>query len=171
MDTKSKLDDVLKPGLKLVFCGTAAGTRSAAIGAYYAGKGNKFWKVLAEVGLTRPQLKPEEFGLLPDSGIGLTDLVKGQAGMDKALSKDGFDVEALKAKLRANRPAVVCFNGKRAAKEFFRVDDIEYGKGPDCPDLPGITFFVAPSTSGAAGKFWCMDKWMELARLVKTAAR
>lgn len=30
------LPDVLKPGLKVVFCGTAAGNRSATNGAYYA---------------------------------------------------------------------------------------------------------------------------------------
>lgn len=31
------LDDLLVPNLRLVFCGTAAGTRSAAQRAYYAG--------------------------------------------------------------------------------------------------------------------------------------
>lgn len=167
MESQPKLRDLLQPGLKLVFCGTAAGNRSAAIGAYYAGKGNKFWKILAEVGLTEEQFKPEDFEQLSAHGIGFTDLVKGQAGMDKGLSKDGFDIDALKAKLRTYRPAFVCFNGKRAAKEFFRVDDIEYGKGSDCPDLPGITFFVAPSTSGAAGKFWCAETWRDLAEIVK----
>ena len=31
------LSDLLQPGLRLVFCGTAAGAVSAAKGAYYAG--------------------------------------------------------------------------------------------------------------------------------------
>lgn len=47
----SVLPDVLKPDLKIVFCGTAAGRESAARGAYYAGSGNSFWKTLHEVGL------------------------------------------------------------------------------------------------------------------------
>jgi double-stranded uracil-DNA glycosylase len=29
--------------LKVVFCGTAAGTQSAQAGTYYAGRGNYFW--------------------------------------------------------------------------------------------------------------------------------
>ena len=37
------LPDVLQPDLKVVFCGTAAGTQSAQAGTYYAGRGNYFW--------------------------------------------------------------------------------------------------------------------------------
>jgi G:T/U-mismatch repair DNA glycosylase len=59
------LDDLLEPGLTIVFCGTAAGLRSAALAQYYAGPGNQFWKVLAQVGLTPRQLSPHEYGLLP----------------------------------------------------------------------------------------------------------
>lgn len=36
------LDDVICEKLKVVFCGTAVGNRSAKLGAYYAGRGNKF---------------------------------------------------------------------------------------------------------------------------------
>jgi TDG/mug DNA glycosylase family protein len=39
----TKLPNVLGPGLDVVFCGTAAGDRSAAFGCYYAGPGNKFY--------------------------------------------------------------------------------------------------------------------------------
>jgi len=39
------LKDLLAPGLKIVFCGTAAGEVSAARGEYYAGRRNKFWSV------------------------------------------------------------------------------------------------------------------------------
>lgn len=76
------LTDLLRPGLDLVFCGTAAGTDSARRQAYYAGPGNKFWRTLYRTRLTPRQLEPEEFILLPEFGIGLTDLVKGKAGMD-----------------------------------------------------------------------------------------
>ena len=36
------LPDLIKPGLKIVFCGTAAGTVSAKRGAYYAHPQNRF---------------------------------------------------------------------------------------------------------------------------------
>ena len=37
----SVLPDVLAPGLRIVFCGTAVGVTSAQLGAYYARPGNK----------------------------------------------------------------------------------------------------------------------------------
>jgi TDG/mug DNA glycosylase family protein len=55
------LDDLLRPGLRIVICGTAAGERSAKLGAYYAGPGNKFWRTLHKVGLTPRALIPAEF--------------------------------------------------------------------------------------------------------------
>lgn len=55
------LPDMLQPGLRVVFCGTAAGTASARAGAYYAGPGNAFWATLHSTGLTPVQLSPAEF--------------------------------------------------------------------------------------------------------------
>jgi len=59
------LPDVLRPGLRVVFCGTAAGAKSAQVRAYYAGPGNQFWATLSRVGLTRRRLAPREYGDLP----------------------------------------------------------------------------------------------------------
>ena len=41
------LQDVLKPKLDIVFCGSAVGAVSAVKQAYYAGPGNKFYAILA----------------------------------------------------------------------------------------------------------------------------
>jgi TDG/mug DNA glycosylase family protein len=76
-----KLEDVLDHGLKVVFCGTAAGTVSAELGQYYAGPGNKFWKTLHRIGLTDRELEPAEFRTLLAKGIGFTDVVKARSGM------------------------------------------------------------------------------------------
>jgi hypothetical protein len=35
----------------MVICGTAVGTASALAGAYYAGRGNRFWTILLQTGL------------------------------------------------------------------------------------------------------------------------
>ena len=53
--------DLLRPGLRIVFCGTAAGTVSAARGAYYAHPQNRFWSALHASGSTPRLLQPEEF--------------------------------------------------------------------------------------------------------------
>ena len=168
MDDQHKLPDVLRPGLRLVFCGTAAGTKSAAVGAYYAGPGNQFWRVLATTGLTPRQLAPAEFTSLPDFGIGLTDMSKLESGMDNQLTSDAFDVDAMRAKLAHYQPRIVCFNGKKAAQVFFARDDMNYGPQPAtfCPNLPNIKFFIAPSTSGAGRRYWDEGRWVELKMIV-----
>ena len=67
----SVLPDVLQPGLKVVFCGTAVGNRSAAVGEYYAGRGNQFWRILHLTGLTPRLLEPREYMRLLEYGLGL----------------------------------------------------------------------------------------------------
>ena len=80
MSSTQPLPDLLAPNLKLVICGSAAGQKSADVGHYYAGPGNALWRTLFEIGLTPRELKPEEWQQLLEFGIGLTDLVKDQAG-------------------------------------------------------------------------------------------
>ena len=80
------LPDVLEMGLRIVFCGSAAGTASARAGAYYAGPGNKFWDVLHATGLTPRRLAPASFRTLPRYGLGLTDLCKRQSGPDTGIA-------------------------------------------------------------------------------------
>ena len=70
------LPDLLKENLKIVFCGTAAGNKSAERKAYYAGAGNLFYPTLASCDLTPRILKPQEFPELLNYQIGLTDLAK-----------------------------------------------------------------------------------------------
>jgi TDG/mug DNA glycosylase family protein len=161
------LEDLLIPDLLVVFCGTAAGTRSAAIKQYYAGHGNRFWEVLATTKLTPRLLQPSDYMLLPQFGIGLTDIVKGQAGNDVDIAFHSADGGSLRDKLVRYKPRYLCFNGKRAAQEFFRTKRIRYGvqEGSIGPTV----LFVAPSTSGMARGSWDARVWRQLARLVRAA--
>jgi TDG/mug DNA glycosylase family protein len=162
------LDDVLIPGLKLVVCGTAAGVVSATRGEYYAGPGNKFWPTLHEVGLTSRRLAPREYRELLSFGIGLTDVTKGQAGSDASIDFRLSDPEDLRLKLHRFAPAVLAFNGKKAAEIFLGQRRVETGLQPG--SVGSTRLFVAPSTSGAANGYWSIDEWRELARLVRGAA-
>src|SRR3954463_2256680 len=110
------LPDILQPGLRLVFCGTAAGTASAKARAYYAGPGNSFWATLHEVGLTPEQLKPAEFARLTELGIGLTDICKVRHGSDDEVGTAESDAPGLEQKIAAAEPATLAFNGKNAAR-------------------------------------------------------
>lgn len=166
------LPDLLGPGLRLVICGSAAGTVSALRGAYYAGPSNKFWPTLAAIGLTPRLLQPEEFPLMLGFGIGLTDLAKHASGPDAAIRRDHYDPEGLAARIRACRPGMLAFNGKRAAATFLDVKGtaLPFGKGPDLPDFPSI--FILPSTSGLASRSWDAAYWHRMAEAanLQTAA-
>ncbi len=164
-ESEPKLPDVLRSGLKIVFCGSAAGAVSARAGAYYAGPGNKFWDVLHRTGLTPRRLAPAEFPLLPEFGIGLTDMAKHYAGADAGIRRSHDDPAALAAKIARFRPAILAFNGKRAAKAFVG-GDIGYGRLDLTPD--GTVLFVLPSTSGAAARYWDEDPWQTVATLSRS---
>lgn len=155
------LPDVLRPGLRVVFCGTAASAASARARAYYAGPGNAFWATLHSIGLTPARLRPAEFERLPDLGIGLTDICKVLHGSDEEVGTVEFDVAGLEARIAAAEPANLAFNGKNAARGALE-RDVDYG--PQDERIGGATVWVLPSTSGAARRFWDIEPWRELAR-------
>jgi TDG/mug DNA glycosylase family protein len=158
------LPDVLAPNLRVVFCGTAAGTRSAREGAYYAHPGNYFWRTLFEIGLTPRKLSPHEFPCVLEFGVGLTDLAKLHYGADHELPRDAFDAAALKRKIARSKPRIIAFTSKNAAFGCFgRV--LRYGEQD--MRLAHSHVFVLPSPSGQARKFWDIRPWRELAEAVK----
>ncbi len=154
------LPDVLRAGLALVFCGTAAGRRSAAEGAYYAHPGNLFWRALFETGLTPRLLAPSEFMQLPGCGIGLTDLAKHHAGNDNELPRDAFDRAALISKIERHQPGIVAFTSKNAARAAL-ARPVDYGEQIEV--IGNTRVFVLPSPSGQARGHWRIEPWQQLA--------
>jgi TDG/mug DNA glycosylase family protein len=154
------LPDLLRPDLRVVFCGTAAGTASARAKAYYAGPGNAFWKTIYTVGLTPVQLKPAEFGRLPEFGIGLTDICKVLHGSDEEVGTVEFDIDGLRARIAEAEPANLAFNGKNAARGALE-RDVRFG--PQEEQIGGAAVWVLPSTSGAARRYWDIGPWGQLA--------
>jgi len=150
--------------LRLVFCGSAAGTRSAQARAYYAGPGNLFWEVLHRIGLTKRKFVPREYPLLINCRIGLTDMVKKRVGNDGDLAPADFQPTLFRAKIQHYRPLAVGFNGKRAAREFYG-RPVQYGLQAEGIDSTAV--FVLPSTSGAARGFWDEAHWVGLVEWLK----
>jgi TDG/mug DNA glycosylase family protein len=157
------LPDLLRPGLDLVFCGTAAGRRSAEQAAYYAHPGNLFWRALHAVALTPRLFAPAEYPQLPALGIGLTDLAKHHVGNDDELPRDAFDAAALRERIERHAPRVLAFTSKAAARAALgRAADYglqEERYGP-------TQLFVLPSPSGQARGHWDLAPWRALAALV-----
>lgn len=157
------LPDVLATGLRVVFCGTAPGTRSAHAGAYYAHPGNHFWRTLFAVGLTPRLLVPAEFRDVLQFGIGLTDVAKHHFGSDAELPRAAFDAVSLQRKLARYRPRIVAFTSKNAARAGLTLGSRNPGYGEQPAKIAGSRVFVLTSPSGQARGFWDVAPWRELA--------
>jgi double-stranded uracil-DNA glycosylase len=160
--------DLLAPNLKLVFCGTAPSTASAAAKAYYAKPGNKFWPTLHKVGITPRRFAPQEYPSLLTLSIGLTDLCKVHSGTDAELPEGAFDIAAFGRKLRKYRPEVVAFTSKNAAQNYFG-HAVDYGwcEGEQAEEQALTRFFVLPSPSGLATRFFSIKYWQQLADSIR----
>ena len=152
MPRRAVLPDYLEPGLDVIFVGTAVGVRSAAVGGYYAGRGNQFWELLYRSGLTPVRLGPDRSADLLAGGLGLTDLAKRRASRrDAELLREDFDVASFIAKVDRLSPRWVAFNGKNAAEIVSRClgegRHVALGRQPWT--IASSRVFVLPSTSGA----------------------
>jgi len=102
-------------------------------------------------------------------GIGLTDLANGQAGTENELGFDRADALTLRATIVLCQPQDVCFNGKRGARAFLRLPQVEYGVQRE--RIGRRVLFVGPSTSRAANASWDVSVWHDLAARVRRRQR
>jgi len=165
---KHVLPDRLKPGLKLVFCGTAAGRQSALRKLYYAHAQNRFWRTLYEVGLTPRLFEPHDYPLLLDMGIGLTDIAKHVHGMDHQLPPDALGkaaVGALKARIARVRPRILAFTSLNGGR---KVMGPKARAGEQPQGLGETAVFILPSPSPLAANHWDIAPWRDLAQAVRS---
>ncbi len=164
---KHILPDRLRPGLKLVFCGTAAGRQSALSRTYYAHGQNKFWTTLHTVGLTPHLFAPQEYEKLWELGIGLTDIAKHVYGMDHQLPKDALGPEAvaaLKARIHKAKPRILAFTSLNGGRKVMGASAM----AGEQPQMLGETrVFILPSPSPLAANHWDIKPWRDLAKAVK----
>jgi double-stranded uracil-DNA glycosylase len=159
------LQDLIKPNLDIIFCGTAVGNTSADEKLYYAKSGNEFYSILFKIGLTQKKINPSEYKTLLYYNIGLTDIAKDVSGNDNQLNDEDFNRENFIEKIKKFNPKFVCFNGKKAAAVFLynnpkKTKQVSYGL---LNNTIGTTkLFVAPSTSGNAKKYWDENIWFSL---------
>jgi TDG/mug DNA glycosylase family protein len=160
--------NLLAPGLRLIFCGTAPSAASARQKAYYAHEGNGFWKALHRTGLTPRLFAPFEYPQLLALGIGLTDLCKTVSGNDDQLPPEALDREAVCRVVTDYQPDVLAFTSKHGATIYFG-HKVEYGWQPET--LGRTRFYVLCSSSGRARRFWREEVWQGLADYVSAGNR
>ncbi len=168
-ETGYLIPDVLKPGLDVVFCGTALGHESARQRAYYAHPGNAFWPALHRLDFTPERIAPKDYIRVLDYGIGLTDMCKTTSGNDHELPHGCFDAEGLYNKIMHFQPRYLAFTSKNAASAYLGspVGRIAYGEQETY--IGGTRMFVLSSPSGQARRWWREDVWETLASKVHGA--
>jgi TDG/mug DNA glycosylase family protein len=159
------LPDRLAPGLKLWFVGTAAGPMSAAMGAYYAHPGNRFWRALHETGVTPRLFAPHEYPLMLELGVGLTDFCKTGWGVDAQIAREAFDVDAFRRKVKRLKPGALAFTSKTAASLWLGRSTGRIATGRQ-ETTEGPAVFVLPSPSGLATSYWSLAPWREAAEFL-----
>lgn len=162
MPTKAHvLPDVLKPRLRVWFVGTAAGPKSAAVGAYYANKGNRFWRALHEAGITPRLFEPHEFPDVLDLGVGLTDFCKTGWGIDSVIDPAHFDRDGFARKVKRLKPAALAFTSKTSASLWLGRPTGRITPGRQLGE-DGPAVFVLTSPSGLATSYWSIEPWLEV---------
>jgi mismatch-specific thymine-DNA glycosylase len=82
--------DLIRPDLKVLFCGINPGLYSGATGLHFARPGNRFWPALFAAGFTDRLLHPSEREELLSSGYGITAIVRRATATAAELDDDEY---------------------------------------------------------------------------------
>lgn len=112
--------DVIRPDLRVLFCGINPGLYTAHTGHHFARPGNRFWPALHRSGFTPRLLDPAEQDQLLPLGLGVTNLApRASAAADELsraeLAEGGRRLESLVARWRPAYVAVLGVTAYRAA--------------------------------------------------------
>nr|WP_240197535.1 G/U mismatch-specific DNA glycosylase [Nonomuraea lactucae] len=159
------IDDVLGPSLDVLFCGINPGLMSEATGHHFARPGNRFWPALHLSGFTPRRLTPAEQHLLPQYGLGVTNVVARPSAKASELTREelvegGRRLAGLVAEVRPKALALLGVSAYRTA--FARPKAIV---GPQAELVGGASVWVLPNPSGLNAHWTLAGIAEELSRL------
>jgi TDG/mug DNA glycosylase family protein len=152
--TGASLPDVLSDGVELLFCGINPGLRSAAIGASFANRGNRFWSALHLAGITDRMIDSSagfdlrDLAELAYRRVGLTTLVNYATAKASELTDAQLIAgrSALERTAETYRPRVIALLGVTAYRIAF--EEPRAVPGRQQQSLGASTVWVVPSPSG-----------------------
>ena len=153
MAQRSRLPDHIQPGIRILFVGINPGRRSAATGHHYAGRSNRFWKLLHAADLVPEPLTYQDDWRLPEWGLGLTNIIsRCSAGIDVLEAEEyRAGVAALTRKVRRYQPQIVALLGVTIFRTIFGQDrqlPSRLDLGLTGSSLAGASVFLLPNPSG-----------------------
>ncbi|RJR47253.1 MAG: G/U mismatch-specific DNA glycosylase [Desulfobacteraceae bacterium] len=140
--------DLIRPDLKVLFCGINPGLYSGAVAHHFARPGNRFWPVLHAAGFTRRILSPfEEAGLL-EEGYGITNLVERSTARAGELTRKELEEGGIRflAKIRKFHPRIAALLGLEAFRKAFGRKEERVGEQSE--KIGGTKIWVLPNPSG-----------------------
>jgi len=153
----SGLPDVIRDGLRILFCGINPGLYSGAVGHHFARPGNRFWKALSRAALTTGTLDPGEDKALLSYGYGVTNLVNRATAAASDLDRQELleGGRRLSVKVEEYAPETVAILGISAYRKAYGRRDAEVGKQAE--GLAGASLWVLPSPSGRNAHYRLTD--------------
>jgi double-stranded uracil-DNA glycosylase len=147
------LADLVGPDLRVLFCGINPGRLSGELGLHFARSGNRFWKLLCAGGFTESVLPPSDQRILPELGIGITNLVDRVTAAASELTTSELRAGAtrLEAKVEVLRPRCVAVLGLQAYRTAFLRPGATIGPQPEV--LGGALLWLLPNPSGLQARY------------------
>jgi TDG/mug DNA glycosylase family protein len=177
-----RLPELFPANLDVVFVNINPSVHSVEYGHYFARKTNKFWPCISRSQLTSRMrsslgvdvLGPEHDSLLPQFGIGFTDLVERATprASDVAVSEFVAGVGVLEAKLIERAPRIACFHGVTGyqyARRIWEPSDAPILLGLQLLRIGRTRIFVVPNPSGANAHYTRAEQTAWYDRLAEAA--
>jgi TDG/mug DNA glycosylase family protein len=155
-----EVDDLVGPGLRLLFVGINPGLWTAAVQTHFAHPTNRFYPALAAAGITDHEvdrvagMTAADRASLVARGVGITNLVRRGSARASELSREELREggERLRQFVAEHRPAVVAIAGISAYRDAFGERAAALGRQPDTLDSAarwsGAALWVVPNPSG-----------------------
>ena len=141
--------------------------RSAELGHHFAGRGNRFWRLLFDAGFVPESLGFEDDVRLPQWGYGLTNLVARATPSMADLGSEEYAPGGVRLRrlVRRVRPGGVALVGVTVYRTLFpgRRGPVPLGVAVD--ELAGAPVFVLPNPSGRNAHYRYDDMRAAYARL------
>jgi double-stranded uracil-DNA glycosylase len=155
-----EVDDLVGPGLRLLFVGINPGLWTAAVGTHFAHPTNRFYPALAAAGITDYEvdrvagMTAADRAHLVARGVGITNLVRRATARASELSREELREggERLLRFIADHRPKVVAIAGISAYRDAFGERAAVLGRQPDTLDSAirwsDAALWVVPNPSG-----------------------
>jgi TDG/mug DNA glycosylase family protein len=167
------LPDRIRPGLRLLFVGINPSLRSAELGHHYAGRGNRFWRLVFDAGLVPEPLTYADDVRLPEWGYGLTNLVRRPTRSAAELTPEDYATgkRRLARLLRRHTPAAAALVGITLYRALDRRHAGSVLLGQWSGTFAGTPLIVLPNPSGRNAAYTYRDMCEAFARVPRLLRR